>query len=93
MVCGTLIAASLSAFAMDETMHPMPMKMALKAMDTNNDGMISKDEFMKYHEMKFAQMKKNKDGLVDINDMMTMHKEMKDDVMAKDAMHKETMNK
>jgi hypothetical protein len=54
------------AFAMDD-MHMDP-----KMMDTNGDGMISKAEFMKFHEGMWAKMKKTKSGMVDIKDMEKM---------------------
>ena len=54
----------------------MDMKMDMKMMDTNGDGMISKEEFMKYHEMMFDKMKKNKSGMVDMKAMEMMHHEM-----------------
>lgn len=41
----------------------------MKEMDANGDGMISKDEFMKYHEKMFDALPKNKDGLVDLKAM------------------------
>jgi Ca2+-binding EF-hand superfamily protein len=41
----------------------------LKMMDTNGDGMISKTEYMKHHERMWAVFKKNKDGLVAMEDM------------------------
>ena len=46
--------------------------MDMKAMDTNGDGMISKEEFMAYHEAMYDHMKKNKDGMVDMKDMGMM---------------------
>ena len=54
----------------------MGMGMDAKAMDSNSDGMISKDEFMKHHEMMWGKMKKNSAGTVDMKDMEAMHKEM-----------------
>lgn len=48
----------------------------MKMMDTNKDGMISKDEFMKHHEMMWDKMKKNSGGSVDMKDMEAMHKDM-----------------
>lgn len=65
-----LIAAAASAFAQDAAMD---MKMDFKAMDKNGDGMISKDEFMKFHEMMFDKMKKNSAGMVDMKEMEMMH--------------------
>jgi hypothetical protein len=37
-------------------------------MDSNNDGFISKDEFMSAHEKMFNQMK-SKDGVIDVKNM------------------------
>ena len=65
-----LIGASASAVAMDEM--KMGMKMDVKMMDTNGDGAISKDEFMRHHEMMYEKMKKNKNGTVDAKDMSMM---------------------
>ena len=64
------ISASASAVAMDEM--KMGMKMDMKMMDTNGDGAISKDEFMRQHEMMYEKMKKNKNGTVDVKDMSMM---------------------
>ena len=51
-------------------------KMDPKMMDTNGDGMISRDEFMRHHEMMWDQMKKNSSGMVDVKEMQDMHKMM-----------------
>ena len=71
-VMGTMLAAALSVPALAESPHftanyvrgLQDMKM-MKMMDTNGDGMVSKEEFMKYHEKMFDMMDKNKDGMVD----------------------------
>jgi len=39
-----------------------------KAMDTNGDGMISKEEFMAYSEGKFDDMKKDPQGRISVAD-------------------------
>ena len=52
-----LASVGVSAVAMDD-MKPQGMMMEMKAMDTNHDGMISKKEFMKFHEEMWAKMKK-----------------------------------
>lgn len=95
-----LIGASASVMAMDDKKmnKNMDMKMDMKMMDTNGDGMISKDEFMKYHEMMYDKMKKNKAGMVDMKEMEMMHRDTemkhkgkpmgKDDMMKKDGMTK-----
>ena len=51
-------------------------RMEMEAMDTNKDGMISKEEFMTFHEAMYDSMKKNKDGMVDMKEMRMMHHHM-----------------
>jgi sulfatase maturation enzyme AslB (radical SAM superfamily) len=75
-----MMFVAAGAFAMDD------MKMDMKMMDTNSDGMISKEEFMKFHEDMWAKMKKNKSGMVDMKDMQTM---MSGDMMKHGSMMKE----
>ena len=61
----------------------MPMMaMHMAQMDTNNDGLASKEEFMKFHEQMFDMMK-NKDGAID---MKEMHKHCKDMMGMKSGM-------
>lgn len=75
---------SLSGCAQDGMMKQgsmnggMAMKdgMRMKMMDTNGDGMISKDEFIKHHEMMYDKMKKSSDGMVSVKDMQMMMDEM-----------------
>ena len=87
-----LASVSISAVAMDD-MKPQGMMMDMKAMDTNHDGMISKKEFMKFHEDMWAKMKKNKSGMVDMKDMEMMHDGMMKDGAMKDGMMKDGMMK
>jgi Ca2+-binding EF-hand superfamily protein len=47
------------------------MHFSAKAMDTDNDGMISKDEFMKYHANMWDQMTKNSNGTMSMSDAKT----------------------
>ncbi len=82
LVAAALVAASLPALAMD-----------MKMMDTNSDGMVSKDEFMKYHESMYEGMKKNSSGMVSMKgiqimmsgDSMAGSKGVKGDQMMKDG--------
>lgn len=79
-LAGSLITTALfapSAQAMDEK--------EMKMMDGNSDGMISKAEYMKHHEMMFDKMKKSKGDMVDMKEMMMMS----DGRMKGDAMMKE----
>ncbi len=79
----------------------MGMDMDMKMMDTNKDGMISKQEFMKHHEAMWEKMKKDKMGMVDVKEMERMHGEMmkgdkkmmKDDKMMKGDGMKDSMKK
>jgi hypothetical protein len=45
----------------------------MPSMDTNGDGLISRDEFMNFHTALWDKMPKNKDGLVAVKDMHHMH--------------------
>jgi len=69
---------SKAANKMDKKATPYKKRMGhknmdMKMMDTNNDGMVSKNEFMTYHEQKFDKMKQT-DGMVSIKDMQSgMH--------------------
>ncbi len=47
------------------------MHFSAKAMDTDNDGMISKDEFMKYHSDMWDQMTKDSNGTMSMSDAKT----------------------
>ena len=80
-----LLFAGLSGCAQDGMMMrhgSMPagggMKggMDMKMMDTNNDGMISKEEFMKHHESMYDKMKKGSNGMVSLKDMQMMMHDM-----------------
>jgi hypothetical protein len=44
-------------------------EMQMKAMDVNHDGMISHDEFMKYHETVWQKVKRNAKGLAVMADV------------------------
>lgn len=76
VLCGTaLIALSGSAIA-QSTMQEQKMmtkEMRMKGMDTNNDGMISRDEFMKYHESMWEKMKRNPAGMAMMSDVESMY--------------------
>lgn len=88
----TIVLAGLSGCAQDGMMRQGPMKegmgmgmgmkggMSMKSMDTNNDEMISKDEFMKHHEAIYDKMKKGSNGMVGMKDMQMM---MDDSMMKK----------
>ena len=65
IVGSTLAFAALPALSASMTMNG-------KMMDTNRDGMISKEEFMTYHEAMFDRMKKNANGMVMMKDMRIM---------------------
>lgn len=46
------------------------METTVSAMDTNHDGMITREEFLKYQAEQFDKMKKTKDGMVMKEDML-----------------------
>ncbi len=50
----------------------MEGKCGMKMMDANEDGSISKEEFMQHHEKKFTEKDKNKDGQLTADEMKMM---------------------
>ncbi len=77
------MCSATSAFAMDNMMDMDHMKMMvdkhMKMMDTNGDGMISKEEHEEGAEKMFKMADTNNDGMVSKQEMMDMKmKEMKD---------------
>ena len=71
---GALLCVSLPLLAAGDMECHHGMMMKPQAMDTDNDGTLSKEEFMKAHEAIWDKMTKNKDGLVNLKDMRMMHK-------------------
>ena len=67
-----LAAATLTSvsFAQDQSADFARggMHFSAKAMDTDGDGMISKDEFMKYHAAVWDQMTKDSNGNMTMSD-------------------------
>lgn len=49
------------------------MAMDMKAMDTNHDGMVTKEEFMAFHEAMWNKMKRNDKGMVMMRDVEMMY--------------------
>ncbi len=68
--CSIMVLA-LPATAAD-SMPGNHMMMDMKMMDANSDGMLSKTEFMAYHEKMWLGMKKDANGMVDAKMMATM---------------------
>lgn len=90
ILCGAaLIVIGAPAVAADTMKQGQSMRMDMKMMDANNDGMLSRDEFMKHHEAMYEKMKKNKDGMVDMKEMGMMQSGMKDDKMMKSGAMKD----
>ncbi|SNX60720.1 EF hand [Nitrosomonas ureae] len=48
----------------------------MSSVDTNNDGKISKEEFMKHHEAMFDKKDTNKDGFLDETERRNMKEKM-----------------
>jgi hypothetical protein len=80
-----LSAAVAAVFCTMSFNVPAMDDMDMKKMDANGDGMISKSEFMKYHEAMWTKMKKNTKGMVDMKDMGMMHGGMANDDKMKDG--------
>lgn len=80
-VCAAILFATSGAAFADH--HMKGEKPMMKDLDTNGDGMISKDEFIKHHEMMYEKMKKNSKGMVDVKEIEAMHKGMQHDAKKK----------
>ena len=78
-LCAGIALASV-AFADDAANDPVATRM--KAMDTNLDGMVSKDEYMTYAKSRFDAMDTDHDGQVTTTEM---------DASRKDAMKGKTV--
>ena len=68
-LCVVAICSATSAIAYDtKTMNEDHIKAMvdkhMKMMDTNNDGMVSKEEFTTAMDKKFTEMDKNNDGML-----------------------------
>ncbi len=50
----------------------MQNEIDFKVMDTNGDGMISREEYVNYYGGRFDRMKRNDKGMVMMNDVMMM---------------------
>ncbi|MEO6689631.1 MAG: hypothetical protein ABIS07_12760 [Dokdonella sp.] len=78
---------SVAAFAddamkSDSMMHDNCMAMHFKTTDKNNDGMVSKSEYMDAMAKNWEDMPKSKDGMASMDDMkkhmQMMHDKCKD---------------
>lgn len=67
-------AAMEKGMGMDKCMKMGGAMMAM--VDTNKDGVISRDEFNKHHEQMFTQLDGNADGMVDANERQAMQKQL-----------------
>lgn len=69
LLSGCAAVASEGKTESGSKQHGKGMMMGgMSKMDANNDGVISKEEFMKSHEMMFDHMK-NKDGVIEAKKM------------------------
>jgi len=72
MACAFALAYSVASFADDMVSFAtggyargLQSKELMRKMDTNGDGMLSKDEWIAYQEKIFAMLDKNKTGVLD----------------------------
>ena len=70
IIINILIIAVFAAPLISKQHKDKPMKMRGKAcyiddMDTDNDGKVSKEEWSNFHNKRFDDIDKNKDGYID----------------------------
>ncbi len=87
VVGSALLVIGSLATADDSMMNHGHMMTRMKAMDTNGDGKISKEEYMAYYEKKWIKMKKDENGMVDLKSMA-----MADGMMHEESTSKEDMS-
>ncbi|MDQ3214861.1 MAG: hypothetical protein M3P99_02100 [Pseudomonadota bacterium] len=76
ILCGTAVLGLAGQAVAQTTMKEKKMatkEMRMKAMDANNDGMVSKDEFTKYHETMWEKTKRNAQGMAMMGDVNAMY--------------------
>jgi hypothetical protein len=72
-------AVMYAPFASAQSTAPATQSMdTMKKMDANKDGMVSKDEYMKFFEAKYDTMDKNKDKMVTQEEWLTMQLRVSD---------------
>jgi len=84
LVCSSTVATAAEPMMKGSSDSAMSMG-SMKSMDTNGDGMISRNEWTKHHDMMWNKMQKTPGGMVDMKSMETMH----DDKMKSGAMGSE----
>jgi hypothetical protein len=70
---GSAIAQTTAPSTMKEEKAMAKAEMRMKVMDVNNDGMISREEFMKYHETMWEKVKRNAAGMAMMADVESMY--------------------
>jgi Ca2+-binding EF-hand superfamily protein len=69
ILAATVAAMGLAPVTYAQTTGKTDHMDAIKTMDTNKDGMITKDEFMRMMGAKFDAMDKNKTGAISYSDV------------------------
>lgn len=77
ILCGAaligLTGQAVAQSAMKDDKMATKKEMRMQAMDTNNDGMVSRDEFMKYHDAMWNKTKRNQAGMAMMTDVEAMY--------------------
>ena len=73
--------------------HGEHMKKMMGKMDTNNDGQVSKEEWIKHHEEMFTKLDADGDGNITKEEFKAFKKAMKDKKEDKDGEKKDKKKK
>ncbi len=72
LIAAALIGVTGQAVA-QTALKESKREMRFNTMDTNNDGMVTRDEFMKYHESMWNKIKRNEKDMAMRADVETMY--------------------
>lgn len=77
-VAALSLVVSVAAFADDDHEHPEKGHHMFKRLDENNDGVVTRSEFVAHMEKRFDRMDANSDGKVTEEEAREHHEHMRE---------------
>jgi hypothetical protein len=73
ILLGTALAGAAVAQTREQSAQMEKERMHMRAMDTNSDGMVTREEFMKFHESMWNKTKRDKQGRATLADVHSVY--------------------